>query len=155
MFFTAVNNGPNSCEVGNPCNGSTCYNLASGGHQCFCMDGKWGVGCKYTVCEEMEEDRCLFPVNRCARKGVLCNGRGTCIWDDDSDSTYRSRCLCEPGWDSSNNCSKANGVRMQCKNNGACMDNGECVYILPEDYDGEDEELIFEDYECICDGGEF
>jgi hypothetical protein len=44
---------------------------------------------------------------------------------------------------------------MQCKNNGACGDHGECVYILPEDYDGEDEELIFEDYECICDGGEF
>ena len=140
--------------MGDPCNGSTCYNLADGGHQCFCQNGTWGVGCKYNVCNwEEENNNCLdFPLDFCIKED-FCNGRGACIWDD-TIATYHSGCDCDPGWDAGRRCGHINGRRTFCRSN-PCGDNGDCRYILPDVYDPDSEEVEFDDYECICDGCEF
>ena len=130
------------------CNGSTCYDLAAGGHQCICNEGWWGVGCNYsTHSDGLPRDRCRDP--------NLCNNHGRCVWDE-KIPTYHSGCDCDPGWELSNNCKRPKGKKYCVEHEGTqnlfCSEHGICSHVFGKNAETGEYESI--DYYCTCDGSE-
>ena len=133
-----------SCGAGghDPCNGSTCYNLAAGGHQCFCLDGRWGVGCNYSM-----TDPCLTP--------DICTGHGRCVWDETTSLYYHARCECDPGWQVAFNCRFPYSPRYCHISSAICGDFGTCSYVMGDNGNSTDpNDFRPVDYICTCDGSE-
>ena len=146
------NTGTACASEADPCNGSTCYDLQAGGHQCICSEGWWGVGCNYSIHAESPMDRCFHYPN-------LCHGHGQCIWNQ-SFYTYFSGCKCDPGYAQTNNCEQTVDGEDYCpsESNGYCSPGSTCNNVFgnvpKKNSDTGEYKYKVVGYFCKCDGSE-
>ena len=106
-----------------PCGNGTCYIKATGGYECKCQPGFYGVNCNITSNE------------LCENKDVRdCNGNGICtIINDPITDTPAANCTCFPEYDHSSRCLLLIAYNI-CADVDPCMKGGICHYVFGNNY---------------------
>ena len=101
----------------NPCSeNGTCYNRASGGFECICNPGAYGITCNIT------------SNFLCTQPGVEnCFGHGECVIIYQNGGPF-PQCRCYTDYDPSSKC-KFRDRRDICKFDMPCQHGGICSYV--------------------------